>query len=258
MAERQLKRAHDDVALPSRMHLVADIPLTSRVIIVGDIHGCFDELVELLAVAEFDESKDTLILVGDLVNKGPKSPEVVQFARQKNALCVRGNHDDAALSAYYAWKSGGDDALPAKYGYVKSFSEEDIRYLEELPFTISLPAQNAMIVHAGIKPGVALEGQHPIDMYKMRFLEYESTNEEPAAFEVKPSDSEVVQWATQWKGPQHIYFGHDAKAGLQQEAFATGLDTGCCYGRQLTAIILPTRELVAVKARAQYSAPTST
>lgn len=70
-------------------------------------------------------------------------------------------------------------------------------------------------------------------------------------------------WAAIWRpgdssaptGVEHIVFGHDAKRGLQRHEFTTGLDTGACYGRDLTALVLPERRLVSVKARRVYSAP---
>uniref|UniRef100_K3WUZ8 Calcineurin-like phosphoesterase domain-containing protein n=1 Tax=Globisporangium ultimum (strain ATCC 200006 / CBS 805.95 / DAOM BR144) TaxID=431595 RepID=K3WUZ8_GLOUD len=251
-----MERAHPNVALPKVLHQVAELPPSVRAVIVGDVHACYEELLELLHACAFDAASDTLVLVGDLVNKGPQPLEVVRFARETKALCVRGNHDDAALSAYYAWQANGcAPGSTGSYSYVEQFTPEDVQFLEQLPFTVTLPNQNAIVVHAGLVPGVPLSAQQPRHMYKMRYLHQVPADQETAAADEQEDgrstawvasetklaelDGAQTQWATQWKGPLHVYFGHDAVPGLQQEAFATGLDTGCCYGRQLSACILP-------------------
>lgn len=75
-----------------------------RVVIVGDVHGCYDELRRLLDKCRAG-ADTTVILVGDLVNKGPYSAEVVAYARQNGILSVRGNHDEALLKDIHR---GGD------------------------------------------------------------------------------------------------------------------------------------------------------
>ena len=75
------------------------------------------------------------------------------------------------------------------------------------------------------------------------------------AYEWKDGVKKGVAWAGEWRDGPHVFFGHDAKRGLQKHARATGLDTGCCYGRSLSAVILPERRLVQVAARKVYSQP---
>ncbi|KAJ0412738.1 hypothetical protein ATCC90586_002368 [Pythium insidiosum] len=248
----QPARAHEDVPLPMTIHQTLDVPATCRVIVVGDVHGCFRELQDLLTSVGYDAACDRIVLVGDLVNKGPQSTEVLRFAQRDGVSAVRGNHDDAALAAYYRWKATGDESPPEKYAYVMNWTQSDVEFLSALPFTISIPAHNTIVVHAGLVPGIPLEQQKPFDMYKMRFVGPNPENPNAlVAYEKKPSAGDdgiaaqgIRQWASVWEGPQHVIFGHDAKAGLQRESFATGLDTGCCYGRQLSACILPVYEKV--------------
>ena len=77
-------------------------------VIVGDVHGCFNELQELLKKCAYDKNNTTLIFVGDLVNKGPYSAEVARFVKESGALCVRGNHDDAAIAVHLGLKSASE------------------------------------------------------------------------------------------------------------------------------------------------------
>ncbi len=71
--------------------------LKERALIVGDVHGCLDELKALLHKANYADGRTSVVLVGDVCNKGPHSAATVAFCRENNFLCVRGNHDHAAL-----------------------------------------------------------------------------------------------------------------------------------------------------------------
>jgi hypothetical protein len=107
---------------PKTIHSNLDVGKDAKIIIVGDVHGCLDELKLLLVKCEYQKNIDKLVFVGDLVNKGPYSAEVVKFVRDIGASCVRGNHDDAALSQIMKkMKEGGEDFKP-HYQYLKDLS----------------------------------------------------------------------------------------------------------------------------------------
>ena len=130
---------------------------TGRLIIVGDVHGCSEELKELLEKAQFG-SEDELIFVGDLIGKGPSPREVVRMARRLEARAVQGNHEYNLL----AWRHRGAP-LPDPLGQIKEayaatvqeLEEEDWQWLAKRPLTLklSLP-QPLLVVHAGLVPGL--------------------------------------------------------------------------------------------------------
>ena len=229
-----------------------------RVALIGDVHGCFDELLELVDSC----AADHLVFVGDMINKGPKSIETLAYIRAlPNATFIRGNHEDAVLQAYFCRQQ--DPSFKPHLAWVDGLTADDVKWLVALPFTISLPEHNAIVVHAGLVPHRALADQRPHHMTTMRNLvptppagpEPGAGLESGVALEASSAESEGQAWAALWPGPEHVYFGHDAKRGLQQQPHATGLDTGCVYGKCLTAVVLPERRLVSVPAKAVHVAP---
>lgn len=195
--------------------------------------------------------KDCLIFVGDLVNKGPASCEIIDFALKHGALAVLGNHDDAALNAYNELIR--NNTSPNNFPWVAEMSQVQAGYLASLPFSLSIPELKIIIVHAGLVPGVSLEKQNLTDLYKMRYLRRKWTTIE--ALEVW--DEECLQWADVWNGPQHVIFGHDAVRGLQTKKYATGLDAGCVYGGRLAACLIPAGKLLQMKREGQKAATKS-
>jgi Calcineurin-like phosphoesterase len=214
-----------------------------RTLIVGDVHGCLDELDALLRLAELQPG-DRLVLAGDLVAKGPDSQGVVQLARERGALAVLGNHDAHVLSF-----REGKPLKPHHLEVAKSLTTPDWEYLEQLPLWLDFPELNALVVHAGLVPGLALWQQQKHVLLNLRSF--------GPSLEPSTRVDGGVPWASRWPGPRFVCFGHDAVRGLQQHPFALGLDTGCVYGKTLSAVWLPERRLLQVPARRAWRPPSA-
>jgi len=234
-----------NIKLPNVIHKTIDNVFDKRIIVIGDIHGCFDEFMLLLNKLEYNDKKDLLILVGDLVMKGPKSLEVIQYCCKNNILSVTGNVDQNSLKNYENLKNNFDNDWKI-YEWMKKLTSEELEYMYQLPYTISLPEYNSIIVHAGLMPYIKLDKQRYDMMIRMRSVR---VTQNEYLFTV---DNVGDSWITKWHGPQHVYFGHAAQRGLQISEFATGLDTACCYGKQLTCCILNTNEIVSISALKSY------
>jgi len=259
--DRYFQSHSKSLPLPSTIHQVIPPPIhpnQTKVLVIGDVHGCIDELESLVQHArsvlpEGDALFRAVVLVGDMVNKGPDSLGVLRLIQQKAQhesepwFCIRGNHDNAVLEVAldhdspkrqkqkYHWLSSVDEAI----------SDHDIIFLSELPYTLTIPwmtranetGKGVRIVHAGLVPGISLQDQDIYDMITLRDVvdlgdhQYMSTtslvNKDKRTTISRPnlpvvqdvSSAETysrIPWAHLWKGPETIVFGHDAKRGLQK------------------------------------------
>jgi hypothetical protein len=219
--------------------------MAPRTFVIGDVHGCVDELDRLLEKIAPVEG-DTVAMVGDLVNKGPDSLGVLKLCRQIGAQAVLGNHDDLVLRAIAAHRRDETgDLSEAVLKVAKKIDDEHAAWLAAQPLYRELRGVGAIVVHAGMVPGVAPAAQQRGHLLTMRSIQADGT----------PSKriEDGVPWASLWTGPEHVVFGHDAVRGLQEWPYATGIDSGCVYGKRLTAIELPSRRLVSVSARKAYA-----
>lgn len=216
----------------------------ARLMVIGDVHGCVDELATLYARLA-PTADDLVVCAGDLVAKGPQSAAVVQFARAHQIRAVLGNHD-AHWLRYWQTQDASllNDAARQQADHMQP---EDWAYLAALPLSLAVPAYQTLIVHAGLVPGVPLVEQPPQHLLNLRSILPDGT---PTARLVPE-----CAWAEAWHGPEYVIFGHDAMRGLQQTPHALGLDTGCVYGKTLTAVVLPEHRLVTVDAQRIYSVP---
>ncbi|CAI5502448.1 unnamed protein product [Closterium sp. Naga37s-1] len=233
--------------LPETIHASIDAQRMDphgRIIIVGDVHGCHAELEALMERCERKDG-DVVILVGDMVNKGPDSHAVLRMARRMGAVAVRGNHDDKAL-AVAAAAAAGKSKRWRNTKWPSDLSSTDLDWLLSLPFSIRIPSHNCLVVHAGLVPGSGLSEWDAHDWLVSGGDSSGGEGEEANGWArgwgweaCKAADEGAVLWSHEWRGREHVVFGHDALRGLQRTPWATGLDTGCVYGGRLTACVLP-------------------
>jgi hypothetical protein len=240
-----------------------------RAVIVGDLHGCADELERLLDHVRFGGG-DALYLLGDLLSRGPDPKRVLAIMTQTGARGVRGNHDDAlvewraairerGLTVEEVLAKGGDAPASIRLGksnrkLVEILDDADMDRLEGLPLWLDLPNHKVRLVHGGVIPGVEIDAQPKKALLSMRYL---GPKGEPI------EKGGTVLWGTRYEGPPHVVFGHNAQPEPQLHRWATGIDTGAVYGNRLTALVLDETEpvppvderprcLFSVAARARY------
>jgi hypothetical protein len=196
-----------------------------RTIVVGDVHGCAGELETLLERIGFGPG-DRLVMVGDLVARGPDSGGVLAIVRKAGGRSVRGNHEDKLLS----WRERGTALGPVHAHVAERLSEDDWRMLAGMPLWIDLPEHGIRVVHAGVVPGRSVEDTEPDALLRMRTLD--------AVGRWSDASDAGPLWGSRYEGPQHVVFGHNAREELQLWPWATGLDTACVYGGSLSALVL--------------------
>jgi len=207
-----------------------------RTIVVGDIHGCFDELCDLLRLIELQD-QDRVIAVGDLVVKGPKSPEVLElFIRDQRFSSVIGNHDRKLRQRWRGEPVRLTKEQRSALNELESRRDRYFEYLRSLPYTIDLGSH--LVVHAGLRPGVPLRRQMASDLTEIRTMGAD------------PSRRRGVPWFDVYRGPKTVLFGHWP---ARKPRRAIGLDTACVYGGRLTAFIVETNDFVSVEAREKYA-----
>lgn len=207
--------------------------MSARTIVFGDVHGCFDELQDLIRAVELRPA-DRLISVGDLISKGPDSLGVIEWAmKTPNLECVLGNHELRLRRHWRAGTRSSEKTHDAEtYRQLGGRYEDAMRFIDRWPLTVSGPG--FMVVHAGFDPGEGLQWQSATRLTNIRRLD-----------DGRP-------WYEAYRERELVVFGHWAKRRPVVRPNAVGLDTGCVYGGSLTALILPERVLLSVPARKPY------
>lgn len=141
--------------------------MTYRRIVIGDVHGHYDALIKLLD-AIYPSSEDKVYFLGDLIDRGPRSADVVEFVMQHNYQCLRGNHEEMMLDVvskgangevsmemYQSWLYSGGHSTVASYD--NKIPQEHVDWIKNLPTYLDLG--DIWLVHAGIDPHLPIEVQ---------------------------------------------------------------------------------------------------
>ena len=226
-----------------------------RKFIVGDVHGCADELLWLIDLMDL-QPDDEVIMVGDLVDRGPDSSRVLQILRilgsKLPVFLVRGNHEQKHVNGRL---DGDEDAQEVS----RTLSGVDRDQISTSKLYRKLPAHNALVVHGGIPRGLQVLPDSYDELRRLESRDRKRVAQVMYTVRVE-SDGVEMMWPWAYDGRfGHVYFGHRATRVDEpvEYAHATGIDLGCVYGGSLCCAVLelgrPARFLK-VKANRRYAA----
>lgn len=220
--------------------------MPGRLIAVGDIHGCADEFEELLERLALGRD-DRLILLGDLVNRGPDTPRVLDLAREHATLSLLGNHELRLLN--FRKTDDPSHLKRSDYDTLKQLRGKDWDYLEAMPLTFHDEEHETVFVHGGFLPDRPWQRQPARIVTRIQVIDRHGEPRKRADVPDAP------QWSELWKGPPFVVYGHTPRPEVAREKWSIGIDTGCVMGTALTAYVLPEGRIVQVKARRAYFRP---
>jgi protein phosphatase len=230
--------------------------------IIGDVHGCHVELIELLAALGYEEvggvfrhpAGRTVVFLGDLVDRGPATPAVLRTAMTMveagSAICIPGNHEQKMLRAL----RGANVRLT--YGLAESmeqlgsepeeFRKQVERFLDGLVSHYVLDDGKLVVAHAGMREDMQGRASGAVRAFAL----YGDTSGETDEFGLPVR----YPWAEDYRGSAIVAYGHTPTPEAEWVNGTICIDTGCVFGGKLTALRYPERELVSVPAHRTYYA----
>jgi protein phosphatase len=232
--------------------------------IIGDVHGCRDELVTLLDVLGYAPDTDgpyrhpddrTAVFLGDLVDRGPDTPGVLRLVMQMVAagtgLCVPGNHEQKLLRAMNGRKvqitHGLAESLEQLDAEPPEFREEVKTFIDGLVSHAVLDDRKLVVAHAGLPAEMQGRASAAVRSFSL----YGETTGETDEFGLPVR----YPWANDYRGAATVVYGHTPVPEPEWINNTICVDTGCVFGGSLTALRYPERELVAVPAARVYYDP---
>jgi protein phosphatase len=233
--------------------------------IIGDVHGCFDELVKLLDQLGYEMAADAttarhpdgrrVFFVGDLVDRGPATPAVLRLAMgmvaDGTALCVPGNHEAKLLRALRGRNVTVSHGLAESLAQIAAepdeFSKQVAEFIDGLVSHLVLDEGKLVVAHAGLRADMQGRASGTVRSFAL----YGDTTGETDEFGLPVR----YPWAEDYRGEAMVVYGHTPVPEATWLNRTICIDTGCVFGGRLTALRYPERELVSVPAARVYWEP---
>jgi len=234
-----------------------------RIAAIGDVHGCMEELEELLQKIGFYDGKiDKIIFVGDLIDKGPDPVGVMTWAKKWASCCffVMGNHEEKHLRYHMHERRVKKNP---KYRNPMTVSEDFLRTRQALleikdwdafafmdtwnHYHYLLDEGNHLVLHGGLLPGIKAEDMPPKIITRVRYLKSETE-----MAHIDEITDTMPFWTDKYTGPEKIIFGHQPMFEVHSAPYAVGIDLGCVHGNKLCAYLLHENTFVTVPAKKTY------
>ena len=235
--------------------------------IIGDVHGCYDELVALLEKLGYDIAQTDgaytvtppdgrkAVFLGDLVDRGPKTPDVLRLVMAMvaagAALCVPGNHESKLLKKLRGRNvqitHGLAETLEQLERETPEFRKDIEKFIDSLISHYVLDDGKLVVAHAGMKEAMQGRGSAKVRDFAL----YGETTGETDEYGLPVR----YNWAAEYRGTAMVVYGHTPTPSLEWLNRTICIDTGCVFGGTLTALRYPEREIVSVQAAQMYYAP---
>lgn len=231
--------------------------------IIGDVHGCYDELVLLLEKLGYDIQDETVIppkgrkavFVGDLVDRGPKTPQVLKLVMgmvsAETAICVPGNHDVKLQKALEGrkvkLKHGLAESMEQLEKETPEFREQARKFIDGLVSHYVLDDGKLVVAHAGMREDFAGRASGKVRGFAL----YGDTTGETDELGLPVR----LNWAVDYRGSATVVYGHTPVPFAEWLNGTMNIDTGCVFGGALTALRYPENEVVSVDSLETYTEP---
>ncbi len=204
---------------------------SGRTIFIGDIHGCYDEFILLIKKLKI-QSSDTIYIVWDMINKWPKSYQVLEFLYQNREQyhCIKGNHEVNFLN-FHTQNYEHFHFIELQEKIDQNRYIDIVGYIKKLPLYIEI--DNFLMIHGWLIPWKHIHEHEADEITRIREYNW------------KP-------WYNYYRWDKKIIYGHWAVQWLHIAHNTVWLDSGCVYGKELSAYILETDQIIQQQALKQY------